>query len=316
MKRHAGVQCLLSLVLIVGCHLVACSTGDGGDGETPFVAEPDGTIISVQAFDNAVQAAADGEQGQNASRTPAEEANIGYVPSSATGGRDLNTWAVGTESWIQYDIDNDSALEDIWVFVVQYEDITFLAWEDDSLCHLAWSEAGTAWYIFGVCGGEGEEGAVVCSTNSETSDSSCNQCSDETCDDPCTVDGADVTCEPEEPQPEPDPITDAGLDVAAETGVEVTEEPADEPTTTNLEPGDCIPSCMEQSMAVCCWACGCQGEIRCDPQCASPYEWDCEWQCCFNYDTFECNCPTNAPFNESLGCCADDSGCIYDPREY
>lgn len=52
--------------------------------------------------------------------------------------------------------------------------------------------------------------------------------------------------------------------------------------------GPCEASCMEQSGAVCCTACGCQGEVQCQPVCDSATPWDCEIGCCFDYDLLEC----------------------------
>jgi len=53
--------------------------------------------------------------------------------------------------------------------------------------------------------------------------------------------------------------------------------------------GNCDATCMAQSGAVCCEDCGCGGAtVRCTPVCESPFQWDCEMACCFNYTTFQC----------------------------
>jgi len=52
---------------------------------------------------------------------------------------------------------------------------------------------------------------------------------------------------------------------------------------------NCDPTCMAQSGAVCCEDCGCGGAtVRCTRVCESPYQWDCEMGCCFNYTNFTC----------------------------
>lgn len=50
----------------------------------------------------------------------------------------------------------------------------------------------------------------------------------------------------------------------------------------------CAATCMAQSGAVCCTGCGCDGTVKCLPVCDSPYKWDCEMRCCFNYTTYKC----------------------------
>ena len=53
--------------------------------------------------------------------------------------------------------------------------------------------------------------------------------------------------------------------------------------------GNCDTTCMGQSGAVCCETCGCNGAtVRCTPACESPYQWDCEMGCCFEYTTYTC----------------------------
>jgi hypothetical protein len=52
--------------------------------------------------------------------------------------------------------------------------------------------------------------------------------------------------------------------------------------------GACDPTCMAQSGAVCCTACGCTGAVKCKPVCDSPAKWDCEMGCCFDYTAKKC----------------------------
>ncbi len=57
----------------------------------------------------------------------------------------------------------------------------------------------------------------------------------------------------------------------------------DEPDAPRTTSGECSNECMNQSGAVCCRACGCSAEVRCNPVCHDPYQWDCETLCCFEY---------------------------------
>ena len=52
--------------------------------------------------------------------------------------------------------------------------------------------------------------------------------------------------------------------------------------------GQCDPTCMAQAGAVCCTSCGCDGTVKCIPVCDSPYQWDCEMRCCFDYSGKGC----------------------------
>ena len=52
--------------------------------------------------------------------------------------------------------------------------------------------------------------------------------------------------------------------------------------------GACDATCMAQAGAVCCTDCGCQGAVKCQPQCAAATPWDCEIGCCFDYDALMC----------------------------
>lgn len=52
--------------------------------------------------------------------------------------------------------------------------------------------------------------------------------------------------------------------------------------------GPCDPTCMAQPGAVCCTDCGCSGTVKCMPECDSPYQWDCEMRCCYDYTNYKC----------------------------
>ena len=62
----------------------------------------------------------------------------------------------------------------------------------------------------------------------------------------------------------------------------------DEPDAAPASSGECSNECLQQSGAMCCKTCGCEAEVRCDPVCNAPFQWDCEIGCCFSSDTFEC----------------------------
>ncbi len=58
--------------------------------------------------------------------------------------------------------------------------------------------------------------------------------------------------------------------------------------TTIPEDTPCDLECMSQPDAFCCTGCGCEAEVQCEPVCDSPYVWDCEIECCFDRDIYEC----------------------------
>lgn len=51
---------------------------------------------------------------------------------------------------------------------------------------------------------------------------------------------------------------------------------------------ECEATCMAQSGAVCCTTCGCEAAVWCQPTCSSGYQWDCEVECCFDYELQQC----------------------------
>jgi hypothetical protein len=55
-----------------------------------------------------------------------------------------------------------------------------------------------------------------------------------------------------------------------------------------VDSGPCDAGCMAQAGAVCCTGCGCMGAVQCMPQCELPLKWDCEMECCFDYDALKC----------------------------
>ena len=73
--------------------------------------------------------------------------------------------------------------------------------------------------------------------------------------------------------------------------------------------GTCDPACLEIADSFCCTECGCGGTSgACEPQCDTPYRWDCEIGCCFNSTTFECACPAGTSWDPDVPCCKDSGG--------
>ncbi len=131
-----------------------------------------------------------------------------------------------------------------------------------------------------TCGGGGA-GANVCgngmcsSTNCVAESAACGQISDGCADVlDCGTCNAPAVC--------------GGGGVANQCAVPTTPDAG----TTQHDAGTtglCDATCMQQAGAVCCETCGCSGAtVRCEPQCESPYQWDCEMGCCFEYTNYTC----------------------------
>ena len=242
---------------------------------------------------------------RNSSNSPAGLGGLGVIPTEATPGLDIYQVAAGNVTNFEFDIDGDGAGENITVFFASGGP-TYLAWEEDGRCRLTFHWNNVGWYFDAACG---EDGGLVCRYEGGIE---CTFCDAELCA-PCTFedeeDPTGVTCEeiiPPEPDPEPDvvvepdipepdvPEPDVGSDIGEDIGEDSEPDVIVEPDTTPdvVEPdvgptGDCDPSCMAAPDAVCCTSCGC-GSGDCTPVCNSPYVWDCEVQCCFDYDLLEC----------------------------
>lgn len=245
--------------------------------------------------------------GRDSSRSPAELAGIGVFPSEATPGVDIYTASQGEITALEFDIDSDGVAESLSVFLAD-AGVTYFGWETQGRCRLAFKLNSKGWYFDVPCG---EDGGLVCVYEPGAT---CQLCDAELCA-PCTFDDEEnpnfVSCEeiiPPEPDPEPDvvvepdipepdvPETDVGEDVGEDGGPDVIVEPDTEPDVIvepDAEPdvgptGDCDPSCMASPDAVCCTSCGC-GPSDCLPVCSGNYTWDCEVQCCFDYDLLQCD---------------------------
>ena len=99
--------------------------------------------------------------------------------------------------------------------------------------------------------------------------------------------------------------TDAGMDTDTDTDTDVDVRP-------DVDAGElsCDPSCLSQPGAQCCTEASCPAEIACYPVCSSGYQWDVEILCCFDYDTFECDCPSGTEWNPEVYCCMTDGECV------
>jgi hypothetical protein len=303
------VTIVVTVVSIAVLSLAGCnSTSDGGssqDGDSSPI--PDGTMIPADRIDTAMRVTENVGDRETVSVILREEAGIGHVPPEAIGGRDLEERVVGETFTLEFDIDGDGASESLWVLEADFEPVIFFAWEANDLCHLTWEEAGTAWYIFDVCGGQSEEGPIVCGRTLSSQENSCSQCAEGACE-ACRTQGDAVYCGEEEPEaddrdvgPEPDGVDDISGD-APEDAADTTTDPDTDP----VEPGQCSAECMAQAGAVCCTSCGCEGEVRCTPVCGDGFTWDCEIQCCFSYETYVCDCPEGSSWNGE--CCQDAQG--------
>ena len=94
-----------------------------------------------------------------------------------------------------------------------------------------------------------------------------------------------------------------GEEVGDEQGDEVGDEQGDEQGDEVAEGGEggegdwgkCDSECMSMfEDSICCEGCGCMRSGACEPWCGEGYRWDCEWQCCFDYEALECH-PATPP---------------------
>lgn len=281
--------------------LAGCSSDDaaGGSGSSqPITAT--GSIVDGASVASAAMTASESDT-EDAVIAPAAKARIGAVPRSASGNRDLSRELAGEEGTLEFDIDSDDELESLQIFIANIDNTVFMNWEDDDLCHLTWSQPATSWYAFSACGG-GEDGTIVCQYGEAVA---CTQCFGDACSE-CQVRGDDIYCgdsaerllEQERAaeaadQPDVGVIDTGDDDGGGESdgggGTDTVDLP-DTPVEVDAG-GDnaCDPSCLSETMGVCCTTCGCDAEVVCRPVCGSGYTWDCEIQCCFDYEAQTCD---------------------------
>ena len=296
--------------------LVACSGDDGPSEPEPLIVL-ETTVIeasSIEAAQAEAEAVVAGAQG---ARSPAELAQLGTIPAEGTPNLDLYQASSGRRFPLEFDIDGDAVTDELSVFAAD-NGVYYFAWSEGDRCRLAFDQGSSAWYVDTACG---DDGGLVCVYGDEIT---CQICDAELCG-PCSFEDEEnprvVTCEeivPPEPEPDPEPdiivepdvpepdvgdVVDDTVDDVTEPDVtepDVTEPDVTEPDVTEpdvTEPdvgepdvgpsGECDPSCMAAPGAVCCTTCGC-GASDCRPVCNGGYEWDCEVQCCFDYDLLEC----------------------------
>ncbi len=284
------IQAKISWLFVVASALMllACDEDDGGSGGTT-APEPTARVIDDAVLRDTAASAEEIEETRSVIVVISDEARIGDVDPSLTGGIDLDERRVGEEGELEVDINADGDVESVYIFIDTTNDLTFLAWEDEH-CHVAWSLEASSWEVFTECGGASAEGLIACSQTEEASE--CTRCVEGECES-CDLTGTSVYCA--EPEPEPDPVPDMG----SEDVVEHDESPSEDlvptediphsvdlPSTEDVSGnfGECSQSCMSQSLAECCMECGCSAEIRCEPVCPGDYRWDCELTCCFNIE--------------------------------
>lgn len=294
-------------ILVFCAASAVCISSCGGD-EEPIDSGPAivlETTIVEQAQIQAGTIEAEAIVGaRNSSNSPAGLGQLGVIPAEATPGINIYQVAAGNATTFDFDIDADGTAESVTVFFATGGP-TYLGWEEGGRCRLAFEWNGDGWYFDSSCG---EDGGLVCRYEAETT---CTLCDAELCA-PCTFDEDDATkvaCEeiiPPEPEPEPDvaepdvaepDVSEPDViedvtqpDVGEDIAPDVSEPDVSEPDVSEPDvgpTGDCDPSCMAAPGAVCCTGCGC-GSGDCRPTCSGSYEWDCEVQCCFDYDLLEC----------------------------
>jgi len=280
---HPLVMLCLVCVALAGCSddskgTVGDNSGAVSNSDLPA---PDAALVSALKINAAVSNGLSAEGKENAALPDGlfARARLIDVKADLIGGRDLapGDGLVGQQATINYDIDEDDSNESIFVFVATLDMNAYLIWEDGDRCYLAWEDDLTdeGWLVTGPClSGEGADDTrdiVICSLSDDTQ--TCQLCDfgdlrdedDDVCA-ACTVSGLEARCS--EPVAEPMEEPDAGNSNGVATA--------------------CDSECMAQDGATCCTTCGCEGEVVCTPPCTDGLLWDCEFQCCFDYEVFEC----------------------------
>lgn len=288
MQRHWAWVCLGLL-----CSLMACS--DDKKGESEPKAPVDTLLLEVTTFEGALAAAPAAEERGNAAITLWEKAMLDPVAAEHLGGRDLSQAQVGQEATFSFDIDRDGAADEVYVFTSSLDQVDYLIWRQASDCLLAWRDQGSLWMVRDTCNGS-PQGSIVCQ------DASCARCDDSGCQS-CQVSATEVRCA-------------LPAQEEADMGEVGGEDMSQEDIFVPDRPGECNLECVSQRGAFCCKECGgCQGEIHCVPECRTGFSWDCELGCCFNYDTFACDCAEGSTWSPRNYCCVDDAegACVSAP---
>ena len=285
-----GIQWTLALAAVV--MLAACSSdsgagGGGGGGGGIIGATFETPLPASEALGQALAGVA-GLPGRTSSQTPYSWARVGALEAEILAPTSFTASASGQATQSSVDADGDGTPETVDVFATN-GGVTFIAWEGTytlppvnprdeteepvtvTACHLAWEEDATRFWVRSECDGVG---GFACRYGLEVQ---CAYCDDVACSN-CTVEGQDATC----PEPVAPPEPDAGADAGGGQGSGDAGVDAGEPGL-----GECDPACLAEFDVECCTACGC-GTFDCLPVCPSGTDWDCEQQCCFNFDVLRC----------------------------
>ena len=278
--------------ILLACLLVFVAACSGDDGPTGPRVVLETRVVDAATLAAGVDAAEQVVGARNASQSPAQLADLGRIPSAEAGPIDLYQVVGGTQTTMDFDIDDDGSPESLDIFRTN-SGLALLAWRDGESCHLAYDLDGDAWYFDGVCG---VDSSVVCRFGGEAA---CQLCDAENCAQ-CETDAADtraISCfEIVEPEPEPQP--DVGVDATPDVDDDADSEDTDttDAETPDVEfdvtedtgptPGSCDPVCLSNG-GTCCLSCGCSAD-DCTPVCPDGFSWDCEQGCCFDFETFEC----------------------------
>lgn len=277
-----------ALAALAATALGACSD-DGGGGGGDAQPAPDGTLIAAENLDAAVTAT-EATDRENAAIAIAERARVGTPPAGQTGEQNLVDRAVGVEGTINFDLNQDGVEDEIYTFTKAVDQVTFLAWDFEDVCHLAWNDGEESYQLQTACGGASGE-TIVCKGVVEPT---CNICRTGSPCEPCEIDEARIDCPEPEVIPEPENNAPTPCDPPCEEGQTCVSGECVDVSTPNNQPGPvtegmCEGACLEQSGAVCCTQCGCDAAILCQPVCPEGFLWDCEIGCCFDYDTLACD---------------------------
>jgi hypothetical protein len=273
----------------LGLAAWGCSSEKAATTPAPVI-PPDGLWIGADALQAVTAAAPSPDERDNAAVKVLEKARLAPVPLSSVNNRDLSAAAVGKEGTFSFDVDADGDADEVYAFTPNLEPVTFLAWSTPDLCHLAWTDSAGSWHLQGPCAGTE---ALVCH------DGSCGRCSASACE-ACEVSGQEIRC---------DAASNNANNGDADAGdVPPSDDVPQEDVFVPDRPGECSIGCLSQADSYCCKACGCEGEVKCVPECATGTAWDCELGCCFDYQARACDCAFGSDWDPGQTCCVDSQG--------
>jgi hypothetical protein len=245
---------------------------------------------------------ANARPGRDSAQTPSTWSRVGGLQASFIAGTTVFDGQPGEETQLQpTDVNGDGLVDqEIRVFKTPGGS-TFLAWEGatvvgegdeavqvPSACHLLWQEAGGRYYVRSGC-----EASAGLACRIDSAPERCTYCTAAACVE-CDVTDGIVRCDEPTVPDVPDTGTPDSGTPTPDSGTPV-DAGGDAPTIDTggtdsggpVEAGECDPACLLEFETECCTGCGCTA-FDCTPQCPSGTEWDCEQQCCFNFDVQEC----------------------------